>query len=38
MAKLQVPKRKPKRKRQGRGVEIAPHRAVAPNYVWTLDL
>lgn len=37
LAKLQVPKRKPKRKRQGQGVAIAPHQAVAPNHVWTLD-
>jgi putative transposase len=37
MAKLQVPKRKPKRKRQGQGAEIVPHQAVAPNHVWTLD-
>lgn len=37
MAKLQVPKRKPKRRRQGPSVELAPNQAVAPNHIWTLD-
>lgn len=37
LAKLQVPKRKPKRRRQGPGVNLAPCKAVAPNHIWTLD-
>ncbi len=35
--KLQVPKRRPKRRRQGPSVELAPCQAVAPNHIWTLD-
>ena len=35
--KLQVPKKCPKRKRQGVGVQKYPHCAVAPNHVWSLD-
>ncbi len=34
---LQVPKRRPKQRRQGPGVELAPNRALAPNHIWTLD-
>ena len=34
---LQVPKRKPKRKRIGQSPQQYPHKAVAPNHVWSLD-
>lgn len=34
---LQVPKRKRKRKRVGRSPQQYPHKAIAPNHVWSLD-
>lgn len=34
---LQVPKRKPKRKRVGQSPQHYPHKALAPNHVWSLD-
>jgi putative transposase len=35
--KLHVPKRKPRKRREGLGVSKAPHQALAPNHVWTVD-
>lgn len=34
---LQVPRRKPKRKRVGLSARTYPHKAMAPNHVWSLD-
>jgi putative transposase len=34
---LQVPKRRPKQRRQGPSVAKYPMQAVAPNHIWTLD-
>lgn len=37
LLEMQVPKRKPKRRRQGPGVERYPAQSLAPNHIWTLD-
>lgn len=37
MEKLQVPKRRPRKRRCGPSLAVAPYRAVVPNHVWTVD-
>jgi putative transposase len=34
---LQVPRRLPRQRKQGMGVNVFPVRALAPNHIWTLD-
>ncbi len=37
MNKMQVPKRRPRKRRCGPSLAVAPCKAVAPNHIWTLD-